>query len=141
MPYTYLEHEADIGLEGTGETLERAIEAGVQGLLDLMVDTETVEPVENVAVSAEGTDPATLFVALLNAVIAERDITGFFFNRFQVNEIDQVDGHWRANGILHGEPVDFDRHAVGNEVKAATYCGLRFIDQPDRKSLRCVLDI
>jgi SHS2 domain-containing protein len=141
MPYTYLEHEADIGLEGTGATLEGAFESGVQGLLDLMVDTETVAPLERVAVSAEGTDPGGLFVALLNAVIAERDITGFFFNRFKLDQIELIDDRWCAAGTLLGEPVDLSRHSVGNEVKAATYSGLRFIDRPGHTSLRCVLDI
>jgi SHS2 domain-containing protein len=141
MPYTYLEHEADIGLEGIGETLETAFESGIQGLLDLMVDTETVCPAESVDVAAEGADPAGLFVAMLNAVIAERDITAKFFHSFRLRRIEQENGRWRAEGTLLGEPVDFSRHSVGNEVKAATYSGLRFVDDPGHKSLRCVLDI
>jgi SHS2 domain-containing protein len=141
MPYVYLEHQADIGLEGSGGTIEEAFESGIQGLLDLMVETETVQPVESTEVSAEGSDPATLFVAMLNAVIAERDIAGQFFQRFELRRIEQTGEGWIAEGMLYGELVDLSRHSVGNEVKAATYSGLRFIDQPEVKSLRCVLDI
>lgn len=141
MPYTYLDHEADIGLEGTGETLAVAFESGVQGLLDLMVETDTVTPRHAVAVAAEGTDQVGLFVAMLNAVIAELDISGMFFHRFQLDQIGNVDGQWRAQGTLFGEPIDLSKHSVGNEVKAATYSGLRFVDRPGHVSLRCVLDI
>jgi SHS2 domain-containing protein len=141
MPYIYLDHEADIGLEGTGETLETAFESGIQGLLDLLVDTDTVDPAESAEVAAVGADPAGLFVAMLNAVIAERDITARFFHSFRLHRIEQDNGLWRAEGTLLGESVDFSRHSVGNEVKAATYSGLRFVDEPGHKSLRCVLDI
>lgn len=141
MPYTYLEHEADVGLEGTGETIEEAFESGVQGLLDLMVDTETIRPADSISVSAEATEPAALFVALLNAVLAERDISGWFFRGFRIDSLAEEDGHWRVEGTLWGEPVDMSRHSIGNEVKAATYSGLRFIDQLHSKSVRCVLDI
>lgn len=141
MPYSYLEHEADVGLEGTGETIEEAIESGIQGLLDLMVDTETIRPADSISVRAEASEPATLFVALLNAVLAERDISGWFFRGFRIDSLEEKDGHWWVEGILCGEPIDLSRHSIGNEVKAATYSGLRFINRPDFKSFRCVLDI
>jgi SHS2 domain-containing protein len=141
MPYVYLDHEADIGLEGSGSTIEEAFESGVQGLLDLMVDTDTVAPADRTNVQAEGTDPASLFISMLNAVLAERDITGQFFKRFELEKLECVNGLWFAEGTLTGEPVDFARHDVGNEVKAATYSGLRFLDKSGYKSFRCVLDI
>jgi SHS2 domain-containing protein len=141
MTYTFLEHEADIGIEATGSTIEEALEVGVQGMLDLMVDTEAVEPTDATPVTAEGSDPGGLFVALLNAVLAERDIAGHFFRSFRIDRLEQSDDHWRVEGVLWGEPVDLKRHSVGNEVKAATYSGLRFTDEPDSKTLRCILDI
>lgn len=141
MPYRYLDHEADIGLECSGPTAAEAIEDGVEGLLGLLVDTQTVRPVEETPVSAEGTDLGSLFVALLNAVLAERDIRGHFFKQFRLDALERRDGVWQARGTLLGEPVDFERHDVGIEVKAATYSGLRVEEGPDGVTLRCVLDV
>jgi SHS2 domain-containing protein len=141
VAYTFLEHEADIGIEASGSTIEEAFEVGVQGMLDLMVDTETVQPADATPVSAEANDPGGLFVALLNAVLAERDIAGQFFRSFRIDRLEAKDGRWRVEGVLWGEPVDLTRHSVGNEVKAATYSGLRFTDEPGKKTLRCILDI
>jgi SHS2 domain-containing protein len=141
MPYTYLDHEADIGLRANGSTLEEALEAGVQGMLDLMVDTVTVRPLHETPVSAEGLDPAGLFVALLNAVLAERDIAGHFFHSFRLDRLERGDGWLRVEGRLLGEPVDLSRHVTGNEIKAATYSGLQFTEEAGTITLRCVLDI
>ena len=141
MPYRYLEHEADVGLEGFGGTAEEAIAGGVQGLLDLLVDTSTVRPLEVTTVTATAIDLGALFVALLNAVIAEQDISGHFFQSFRLDGLARRDADWQAWGTLVGEPIDLARHAVGNEVKAATYAGLLVRDEPGAVSVRCVLDL
>lgn len=141
MSYQYLDHEADIGLEASGATLAEALQAGVQGLLDLMVDTRTVCPVSSTPVTVEASDLGALYVALLNAVLAERDLSGQFFHDIEITQVTATEKGWHVDGILHGEPAEPDRHEVGTEVKAATYAGLRVVESPSRVALRCVLDI
>jgi len=141
MPYEYLDHEADIGLEATGASLAEALEEGVRGLLALLVDPETVEPRDTVRVEASGADPGALFVALLNAVLAAVDVNRMFFRDFAITRLERVDDHWVVEGKLVGEPIDLERHAVEIEVKAATYGGL-VAEQTERGwRLRCVLDL
>ncbi|MDI3340111.1 MAG: archease [Sphaerobacter sp.] len=141
MPYRYLEHEADIGLEASGASAAEALQAGVQGLLDLMARTATVRPAVETPVEAEGDDLGALYVALLNAVIAERDIAGHLFHDFRLDALERTGDGWRARGTLTGEPIDPARHEIGTEVKAATYAGLRVEERPDGVTLRCVLDL
>lgn len=141
MPYEYLDHEADIGLEATGTRLEEALRDGVQGLLALLVDPETVEPREAVPVQASGDDPGALYVALLNAVLAAVDLYGMFFRDFELTRLEHVDDHWVVEGTLYGEPIDLEHHAVEIEVKAATYGGLLAEQTDTGWRLRCVLDL
>lgn len=141
MPYEYLDHEADIGLEVRGASLEEALRDGVLGLLALLVDPETVEPREVVPVEASGEDPGSLFVALLNAVLAAVDVHRMFFRDFELTRLEQVDNQWVAEGRLYGEPIDLGRHAVEIEVKAATYGGLLAERTESGWRLRCVLDL
>jgi SHS2 domain-containing protein len=141
MPYEYLDHEADIGLEATGASLEEALRDGVRGLLALLVDPETVEPRQAVPVQATASDPGSLFVALLNAVLAAIDLHGMFFRDFELTHLEQVDDHWVVEGTLWGEPIDLNRHAVEIEVKAATYGGLLAEENEAGWRLRCVLDL
>src|SRR5690606_24699443 len=141
MPYRYLEHEADIGLEASGADVAEALEAGVQGMLELMARTDSVRPEAQTPVEAEGWDFGALFVSLLEAVLAPHAMP------VHLVEVGGPDGQvhdgdtWRARGTLAGEPVDFDRHQVGLEVKPATYAGLRVEERPDGVNLRCVLDL
>jgi len=141
MPYEYLDHEADIGLEATGASLEEALRDGVRGLLALLVDPETVEPRQAVPVQATASDPGSLFVALLNAVLAAVDLHGMFFRDFELTHLEQVDDHWVVEGTLWGELIDLKRHAVEIEVKAATYGGLLAEQNEAGWRLRCVLDL
>ena len=41
--YKYLEHEADMGIYGEGETQEEAFEEGARAMFDLMVDIKEVK--------------------------------------------------------------------------------------------------
>ncbi|MBO9351302.1 MAG: archease [Thermomicrobium sp.] len=141
MPYEYLDHEADIGLEATGASLEEALRDGVRGLLALLVDPETVEPRQAVPVQVTASDPGSLFVALLNAVLAAVDLHGMFFRDFELTHLEQVDDHWVVEGTLWGELIDLNRHAVEIEVKAATYGGLLAEQNEAGWRLRCVLDL
>lgn len=141
MPYQYLEHQADVGIEASGATLEEALADGVAGLLRLLVDVETVEPRVEVPIEARADDPGALFVGLLNAVLAAIDVHGMFFRDVRLTRAGQEDGQWVAEGVLVGEPIDLDRHAVEIEVKAATYGG--FLAEHDERGwrFRCILDL
>jgi SHS2 domain-containing protein len=141
MPYEYLDHVADIGLQASGETFSIALQDAGQGLLELQVDTTTVTGRDTTTISASATDPAALLVAFLNAILAEQDIRRWFFNSLRVDSVEETSGTWRVEATLWGEPIDLERHEVANEVKAATYAGLRAELTPGHVLLRCVLDI
>ncbi|MBX6340997.1 MAG: archease [Thermomicrobiaceae bacterium] len=141
MPYEYLDHQADVGLLARGATLEEALRDAVAGLLNLLADTETVEPRASVPVEASGSDPASLFVALLNAVLAEKDLRQMLFHSFELTDLGREGERWVARGALRGEPIDLSRHVVDTEVKAATYAGLVAEEGAGGWTLRCVLDL
>jgi SHS2 domain-containing protein len=141
MPYSYIDHQADVGLLATGDTLEEALADGVLGLLALMVDPATVRPGQDVPIEASGGDPAALYVALLNAVLALKDIHGLFFHDVRITDLRQTDDGWTVVGELRGEPFDRERHEVGSDVKAATYGGLLAEQDTYGWRLRCVLDL
>jgi SHS2 domain-containing protein len=140
MPYEYVDHQADVGLLATGETLEQALRDGVLGLLALMVEPDSVRPERAVPIEASGDDAGALYVDLLNAVLAAKDIDGMFFHDFRIDQLWRDDG-WTLVGELVGEPIDLERHEVDADVKAATYGGL--LGERDGRGwrLRCVLDL
>jgi len=142
VPYEYLDHTADVGLRGRGQTLAEALAHGALGLLNLMVDLERVEPKRKVAIECEAGDPAALFVELLNELLAQRELEGMFFGDFEVTRLEQTADGYRLQGVARGEPMDIERHQPKVEVKAATYGGLKyFVDENGEHVVQCVLDL
>jgi SHS2 domain-containing protein len=141
MTWELLEHQADVGLQSTGPTLEITLVEGVRGMLSLMVDPATVKPSDTLTVEASGSDPGALYVDLLNAVLAAKDIHNVFFHDIEIDTLQEHDDGWHVSCRLFGEPIDLERHAVDSDVKAATYGGLRVQHDERGWLLRCVLDL
>jgi SHS2 domain-containing protein len=141
MPWELLDHQADVGLQATGKTLEEALADGVRGLLALMVDPQTVEPQDSIEIEASGTDPGSLYVDLLNAVLAAKDIHAMFFHDVAFGSLARERNEWHLICRLSGEKIDLTRHEVDSDVKAATYGGLRARQDEHGWLLRCVLDL
>lgn len=141
MPWELLDHQADVGLQATGETLEIALADGVRGMLALMVEPSSVRATETCEIEASGSDPGSLFVDLLNAVLAAKDIENAFFHDIEITSLHEQFGGLHITCRLTGEPVDLQRHVVESDVKAATYGGLRVQHDDNGWLLRCVLDL
>jgi SHS2 domain-containing protein len=141
MPFEHREHQADVVLVAWGVTLAEAFEGAAQGLLELMVNTVDVTPAAAIELACEAEDISTLFVTFLNEILFARDQQGMFFHHVQVLEIRQRDGVQALRGVVWGEPVDFRKHAVRSEVKAATYGGLRYLTNHGVHRLECIIDV
>jgi SHS2 domain-containing protein len=141
MPFEHRDHQADVMLMVWGATLLEAFESAAQGLLELMVDTSNVSPATSVAFTCEADDVSTLFVTFLNEILFVRDQQGMFFGAVKVLEIAEHDGVYTLRGAAWGEAVDFQKHHVRAEVKAATYGGLRYRMDDGMHRLECIIDV
>jgi SHS2 domain-containing protein len=141
MPWELLDHQADVGLQATGESLEIALADGVRGMLGLMVNPSTVQSTDTYEIEASGSDAGSLYVDLLNAVLAAKDIHNAFFHDIEITSLDDTDGNVLVQCRLSGEAIDLTRHEVDSDVKAATYGGLLVRHDEDGWLLRCLLDL
>jgi SHS2 domain-containing protein len=141
MSYEFLEHEADMGLKCSGNTLEEAFEEGGRALFDLMVDIKAVQPSKSVQIECEASDIATLFVEWLNELLSQKDIKDMFFSDFQIESITQENDKYHLTAKAYGEPVNIEKHGVKIEVKAATYSGLKYEKKEDMHTLQCIVDV
>ncbi|MBI3399510.1 MAG: archease [Deltaproteobacteria bacterium] len=141
MPYAYLDHEADVGIRATGSTLEEAFEQGAKAMLNVMWDISTIEERQNVSIECEARDIPELFIEALNEILFRQDVEGLVLARVKVGEIKNINGIYKLKGTVFGEPLNFDKHTVKTEVKAATYAGLRYEEKEGRHSMQCILDV
>lgn len=141
MPFEHLDHEADVGIRGTGDSLTEAFAEGARAMFSIMATLETVVPREPIAVHCEASDLESLFVEFLNELLFQRDVHGFALSTCQVNLLQQAAEGWVLEALAWGEPLDPDRHELLTEVKAATYFGLKVFCQDGQCVAQCVVDV
>jgi SHS2 domain-containing protein len=135
--WAHFTHEADIGIEGSGERMERAFEEAAVAMTAVITDPDTVACRETVSVDCEAPDRELLLVDWLNALIYEMATRHMLFRRFKV----EFDGP-RLHATACGEHIDRARHQPATEVKGATYTALAVFESPQGVwHARCVVDV
>ena len=131
------EHEADVGLVVRGLSgAELFANAGL-ALFELVSDVARVEERQRYALAGEAEDVAALLVGWLNELVYLFEGEGVVCRRFEFQAWSETS--YRGEGL--GEPVDPDRHAPRDLVKAATYHGLSVRRTPQGYEARVILDV
>ena len=126
MPYSYLEHAADIGIRAEGATMAEAIEAAAEATLGVIFGLDTISEGTSVAIKAEAPEPALLLVEVLNELLSIQDRDGLALKRLETKDIAESEGVLVFTGSAFGETLDPKTHELKTEVKAATYSGLSY---------------
>jgi SHS2 domain-containing protein len=133
--YRYFDHEADIGIEARGKTLEAAFANAALGMFAIMAEPATVIPEQEVAIEFEEADLELALVTWLNQLLGQARLRGLVFCAF---ELEREGGQWR--GRAWGMPwrPGADR---GTEVKGATLTMLKVEQGPEGWLARCIVDV
>lgn len=135
--WSHFPHGADIGLEGSGPTLNAVFEQMAMAMTGVVTDPALVQPLHKIAVHCDAPDIELLLVEWLNALVYEMATRGMLFGRFEV----RVEGN-RADGAAWGESISRERHNPAVEVKGATYTSLSVRRRDDGTwTARCVVDV
>lgn len=119
-PYEVVEHTADVGVRGHGQTREELFEHMAEGVFSLIVPPEEVRTAETVAVKAEADGWEPLLVAWLRELLHLFNTRHFLVKSARVTRLEPG----RIEAEVSGEKLDPARHSADKEVKAVTYCGL-----------------
>ena len=133
--YELFEHKADIGIRGIGSSLEEAFAEGAKAMFSVMVDIDKVKPVKSIAIACSAENDEELFVEFLNRLLAEATINEMVFSKFIV----QIRDHG-LKGTAKGEKLNFEKHNIKTEVKAATYSQLK-IERNKKFIAQCIVDV
>ena len=119
--YETFEHTADLGLRIRAADLDTLFaEAGLALFAAIVEDGATIEPRQQYAIELPPEEADYLLFDWLRELLYRFDAEHVVFARFEA--------HVGSDGLkatAWGEPLDAARHALGHEVKAITYHGLR----------------
>jgi len=129
--WQHYEHEADIGVEGTGTNKEDAFVQAALALTAVITEPENVASESKIEIICEAPNDELLFVDWLNALIYEMADRKMLFSRFDVELTSQPAHASSLHANVWGEKIDQARHQPVVEIKGATYTTLQVYEDND----------
>lgn len=115
--YEFFDHTADVGIRLAAPDLETLLADAGRALFALIVDNvRDIRPEQQFDFRVSGTQSDYLLFDWLSELLRHFETTRIVLSRFDVRV--NSDG---LTAKAWGEPLDEDRHRLGNEVKAVTY--------------------
>lgn len=139
--FEFLEHTADAYVAAYGRDLAEAFENAALAMFEVMTEVERVgaETEDRVEVAAE--DEHALLYAWLEALLVKSEVNKMLYSRFRVSELAASLKGYRLKAQIWGERFDPEKHPQRVGVKAVTYHRMEIHKQPDRVTLKFILDI
>ncbi len=139
--FEWIDHPSDVGFRAYGKNLAEAFENAALALFEVMVDTKTVEPKEEIRIEIEAEDEKALLYDWLEHFLYLHDSRRLVLSKFKINNLSREKGNLKILARAWGERFDPDRHNARTEVKAMTYHLMEIKRAPGRCSVQAVVDI
>jgi len=117
MPFKFNEDIAiaDVAVEVWADTIDELFKDSGLAVSEVMVDTETVEPLIEKEVSLSSDSVEMLLFDFLSEIVYFKDAHSLLFSKFDVKIIDL-----NLVAKLFGEEINREKHALRIDVKAVT---------------------
>lgn len=115
--FEIIEHTADIGVVGKGESMAEAFENLAYGMFSIMADLSRYQPTVNRVVHAAGADDLALLQGFLSRLILLFDADRLLPLDFEITEISMG----RLTCWVAARPIGDDIEWRGPAIKAVTY--------------------
>jgi SHS2 domain-containing protein len=136
QPSQECKHTADLGIEVTAATRGELFGRTALALAHLVIERDTVAPIEKRELTVAGDRDADLMRDLLTALLCLFTVDGFSWCDVSVNETSH--GLWIT---VKGEPFDQARHQLRGEVKTMTFHQLAVTRSASGWRARVILDV
>jgi SHS2 domain-containing protein len=135
--YEHFDVEADVGVRAWGRDRAEAFAEAARGVLAIAVDPAGVQDRETRDVRAQAATVEELLVAWINECVYVHEIEGFAIHRVSVQRVDDRVVH----GVLHGEPIETDRHRLGTVIKGVTHHRVGVADTGTGCEVSVIVDV
>lgn len=137
-----IEHTADMGLRGWGETPAEAFEETALAMFDLMIDRKGIVAEIDHTLSIGGRDLTGLLIEFLNELLSLSDIEETAFVSVRIERFEGSGEDWELDAVIGGIPRGKCRKRLLAEVKAATWYGASVNHENDGRWVAvCVVDL
>ncbi len=126
MPYTLIDHTADIGIHVTADTLKSLFEDAAAAMFEQIVDISKLSGKRRKQISVKGLDRHDLLINWLRELLTFWTIDAHLVKQIEILDLNET--HITAHVVYDSyEPDKYDIH---KDIKAVTYYGVS-VDQID----------
>lgn len=139
--YEFLEHTADAYIAAYGKDLAEAFENAAVAMFDVMTEVEKVRSKVEDLVEVEGEEEYSLLYSWLEALLIKSETNRMLYSRFKIMRIGKSAKGFKLKARIWGEKFDPKKHLQKVGVKAVTYHRMEVVEEPERVTLKFILDI
>lgn len=139
--FKFLEHKADAYIAAYGKTLKEAFENSALATFEVMTDTQKIEVRNEEKIEVEGFDDKALLYNWLEALLVKFELKQILYKDFMIQNIEKVPSGLRLIATIAGEKFDPKKHSQRVGVKAVTYHQMEIIKDPNKVTVKFILDI
>lgn len=141
--YEFFDVTADIGFLAYGDTLEEAFENSSLAMFNIISNTSNIEATNKFNIKIESEDLISLLYDYLEELLFLSDVNLILFSEFNVsiNETGNNEKTYALNATVKGEPINWDKHERGSEVKAITFHMMDVALEDKHYKTRVILDL
>jgi SHS2 domain-containing protein len=139
--FEFLEHTADAYIAAYGKDVSEAFENAALATFQVMTNVNRVKPRIEDNVDVEANDEYALLYSWLEVLLVKFDTEGMLFSRFKILELTRILDVFRLRARIWGERFDPKKHVQKVGVKAVTYHRMEIIREPNRVTLKFILDV
>ena len=136
--YDVIEATADVAIRARGTSLPELFANAAWGMMDLVCDSATVEPIRTWELEVSADDTGILMVDLLTDLLVLLETEGALLASIEV-EVAPEGPPWSLVARMAGDTFDPKRHEMLHDIKAVTYHTLEV--RPDEGYAHVLLDI
>ena len=133
MPYTLIDHTADIGIKVSAPTIEGLFEEAAYALADTLGGRSAEGEVE-IMVESRGVDRVDLLVRWLQEILYIIEVKNFRLKSVSIRKLLETE----VRGTVHGV---YSEGPLITEIKAATYHNLDITYIDDAFTATIILDM
>jgi SHS2 domain-containing protein len=139
--YKFLEHTSDAYIEAWAPTFEEALVESASAFYQTMLSLENVQPKEEEQIQVSGHDEKELLFNWLETLLLRFDIDGMAYSTFKINSISPETQPLKLRATISGETYSREKHGAKVEIKGITYHLMTIDKQPNRVTIRFILDL
>ncbi|MEJ2738470.1 MAG: archease [Dehalococcoidia bacterium] len=135
--FEVLDHTADIGIIAYGNDIRQVFANAAAGMASLIVDLDEIDDHIHRDIELKSYDDENLLVEWLNELLYIFDVEHLLFKRIEVDNLHNS----KIEARCYGDKIDFQRHRIKREIKAATYHMLTLGKKDALYSAQIIFDI